>query len=327
MVNLALIGYGRWGEHYGEALARVAQARLYAVVDANPERLAAARARLPDTHVFDAEVDALWADPKVEAVIVNAPSPEHYALALQALQAGKHVLVEKPVSLRLAEAQTLARAAEGRVFMPAHILRFWPLMQMARALVAGGAIGAPLHFIERRVGVNPGFPPAPPWWQTLEGFLLYHFGSHTLDAALWVLEARPVRVFARGQARHIAPEQGAVDDFALILETDGGPTISLQHCLVGPQRTHDWLMHGERGKLEIEGFTRLLVNGEEHFREHEDLNQLGLGAEVREFVDAIAAGRPPQVSGRDVLPAMAVIEAALTSLRSGRAESVPAWEV
>src|SRR4051794_1691175 len=97
MVGIGVIGYGYWGPNLVRNFLEAAGGRVTAVCDGRPERLAQVAARYPTVRTT-ADPDDLLADPEVEAVVVATPVSTHHDLALRALEAGKHVLVEKPLA-------------------------------------------------------------------------------------------------------------------------------------------------------------------------------------------------------------------------------------
>src|SRR4051812_24622859 len=101
-LNIGIIGFGRIGAEHAAWLAGAAGARAVAVADATPARQELARQRGLTVHDT---IDGLLADERVEAVLVSTPTAMHYDHATRALQAGKHVMVEKPVALDLPQAK------------------------------------------------------------------------------------------------------------------------------------------------------------------------------------------------------------------------------
>ncbi len=97
MIGIGVIGYGYWGPNLVRNFAEVPGSRVVAVSDLRPERLAQVQARYPAVKTTQDHGD-LIADPAIDAVVIATPVSTHFDLAMQALQAGKHVLVEKPLT-------------------------------------------------------------------------------------------------------------------------------------------------------------------------------------------------------------------------------------
>jgi predicted dehydrogenase len=155
-MNVGVIGLGFMGSMHLKAYARIPDARIVAVADPKPKRLAGdlsdvqgniggpgANLDFSRLHAYTAYED-LVADPIVEAVDICLPTHLHFPVALAALQAGKHVLVEKPMALTGEECDQMIAAAgqAGRVLMAAQVVRFWPDYAAARELLCAGGLGA-----------------------------------------------------------------------------------------------------------------------------------------------------------------------------------------
>lgn len=140
-VGIAFVGCGMVSELHAAAMAAVPAARMVGVFDGDRER-AAACARATGGRVYGSLAELLG-DEAVEAVLVLTPTASHVAIALDALDAGKHVLVEKPVASSMDELHALITAAEGagRVCMPGHNYAYVPELARMRRLVRSGRLG------------------------------------------------------------------------------------------------------------------------------------------------------------------------------------------
>ncbi len=142
----------------------------------------------------------LIADPNVDAVLITLPTVFHADVAVQALEAGKHVLCEKPMALRPADCDRMIRAAEkaGRCLMVAQCLRFWPQYTLIKELVDGGRLGRVRHVALRRVGSPPTYS-AGNWLLKAEqsGGALLDLHVHDIDFAHYLLGV-PATIYARG---------------------------------------------------------------------------------------------------------------------------------
>lgn len=145
-MRVGLIGYGAWGRHHARALAAVPSARLATIAARGDDNAAAAAADWPDAAIHRDWRDVVG-DPSLEAVAVAVPNALHAEVALAALAAGKHVLLEKPMALTLADCDRLIAGARqaGRVLTIGHELRVSRQWAPIRALIAQGAIGALRH--------------------------------------------------------------------------------------------------------------------------------------------------------------------------------------
>ena len=177
----------------------------------------------------------------VEAVVLCCRSRDHVKYAVPLLEAGKHVLLEKPGATTLADHDRLraaAGAAPDSVFQIAYMRRFDPLFLEAHRLVTAGAIGQPL--VVQMTNRDEEFPPGEDPADT-GGFLL-DMAVHDYDTACWILGQRPVHVFAERQAlvhRQLF-EVGDLDNAIVTVSFDGGGDCDvayLSHVRVRPRHT------------------------------------------------------------------------------------------
>ena len=150
-VKYAVLGLGWFGEKHCEALAAIPNVELYAVCTRNPERLGDIQKKFGVSKVFS-DYHEMLADPEVEAVSITTMWDQHAAPAIAALQAGKHVFLEKPMASNLADCDAIidaAKTAKG-FFMVGHICRFNPRYAAAKQEIAAGKIGRIISMYSRR---------------------------------------------------------------------------------------------------------------------------------------------------------------------------------
>ena len=191
--RIALIGAGFMGSTHSSAYATLGdRVSITTVCDVSQERashLAASIGTDASTN-FDAAIDA------ADVVDICLPTEYHADAAIRALERGKDVIVEKPISLDLQAADAMIRAADcaGRNLMVGHVVRFWPGSAELHALIESGALGAVLSVSTRRLSVEPDWND---WMRDprRSGGIAVDFLIHDLDQMNWYL-GRPVRVFA-----------------------------------------------------------------------------------------------------------------------------------
>ncbi len=142
MIRVGVIGYGYWGPNLVRNFADLVDASVTVVCDRRSERLAQAQRRYPGLRVTTDPSD-LIADPAVDAVAIATPVALHFELAIAALRAGKHVLVEKPMASTSDEARQLIDEAARRrlVLMVDHTFVYTGAVQKMRELVSAGRAG------------------------------------------------------------------------------------------------------------------------------------------------------------------------------------------
>ena len=189
MIRVAHAGVGGWGKNVVRVVGELSE--LAWVVDTDATRQAEYASRYPQATITDSLMDAL-ADDTVQAVTIATPVPSHYALARQALEAGKHVFVEKPPAMRgeeMEELVALARAG-NLVLMPGHLLLYHPGLRKVKELVDSGELGdvACVYGNRQNLGVIRSNENA-----------LWSLGVHDLSVILWLLGEEPSEVVAYGQ--------------------------------------------------------------------------------------------------------------------------------
>ena len=155
MIGIGIIGYGYWGPNLARVSAEAAGARLVAIADAAPQALARAARRHGTARLAD-DWRSVVDDPAVDLVMVATPVRTQYEIALAALRAGKHVLVEKPMAETAAQAMTLVEEAARRslVLMVDHTFIYTPAVQRIRSLVQEGAIGELYYYDSTRINLG-----------------------------------------------------------------------------------------------------------------------------------------------------------------------------
>jgi predicted dehydrogenase len=257
----------------------------------------------------------LAADPEVDAVVIGTPNALHASQAIAFLEAGRHVLVEKPMAPTVAEAEAMVAAARaaGAWLMVAHCWRFHLDVRALRARVGAGELGEIVK--TRSYGVHARWGPSG-WFTDSElagGGALLDMGVHAIDTTRYLLgDPLPVRVCAAVGTRYGGD---AVDDDAVLLVTWSNATNSVVE-------SGWWQPH--RGGLEADtelygtgGYARVW-DVTEPPPGYEHCTQPMYSAQLAEFVEAVAAGRQPRPGGEDGLVVVRVVEQAYASAREHR---------
>lgn len=154
-MRLGVIGYGYWGPNLVRNFASGPRTKVVAVAEQNAHRRQVAQSAYPYIRIVE-DANALFADPEIDAVAIATPIFTHYELAKRALEAGKHVLVEKPLTPSVAQAEELAAlaTAKGRVLMCDHTFVYTGAVKKIRELVASGELGRILYFDSVRINLG-----------------------------------------------------------------------------------------------------------------------------------------------------------------------------
>ena len=196
MPKVGLLGSGFMGSTHARAYARLPDVQVSGVSSRSYAKAAALAQEVgADTYT---DTIALVADPRIAAVSVTLPTLLHKDYVMQALDAGKHVLVEKPMGLTVEECDAMIEAAlqNDRLLMVAHVLRFWPEYVALADVVHSGQLGRPLAATASRLSTRPTWGDwlANPAWT---GGAVQDLHIHDLDAFNWLF-GRPKSVYTRG---------------------------------------------------------------------------------------------------------------------------------
>ena len=330
MVTLAVIGAGGWGRNHIRNFRDIRASRLKTVCDLNEKVLAAHRAAYPGLGTTTAAGE-VFADPEVQAVVIATDAPSHYRIASDALAAGKHVLVEKPMTLSAAEAEDLVRRADAarRILMVGHLLEYHPSVLRLKEYVDAAALGRARYMYCQRVNLGVVRKDENAWWS---------LAPHDVSVILYLFGAEPATVTAQGQAYLRAGVEDVV--FAQLKFADGrmahihvswfDPHKVRKMTVVGTEKmaTFDDMDPAEPIRLYDKGVD---VGGSVVGYEQAMSLRSGdvliprvaggepLRAECLHFLECIASGRTPRSDGRDGLRVVRVLEAGQRSLKAGGA--------
>jgi predicted dehydrogenase len=306
-VQIGVVGAGAWGKNIVNTLAELGH--LAGVADLSPElraKTAEAHPETPAVESFDQLVDL-----GIEAVCIAAPAEHHASLARQALGAGLHVFVEKPMTLSVADAEELVERAEqaGRRLMVGHLLLYQPAVQFIKREIEAGRVGTLYSLNHERLNLGRA--------RSVEN-VLWSLGVHDVAVCLFLAGSGPEEVSFFGQR---ALQPGIEDDTRLTMRFKSG-AIGHVH--------NSWLWPELRRRLTIVGSAGMLVYDEvaQSVTWHDkginpDLTNRDGGSEVvyegagkpltlemEHFVECCQTGRAPISDGRSGLEVVRVLERA-----------------
>jgi predicted dehydrogenase len=330
-IRVGVIGYGYWGPNLVRNFAEVTGSIVAAVSDLSTQRLAEVRGRYPAVKTTTDYQDLL-ADPGIDAVVIATPVRTHFDLALQALRAGKHVLVEKPMAQTSAQARLLIETAEQneRVLMVDHTFIYTAAVRKIKELITADRLGQ-LYYYDS-VRVNLGLVQH-------DVNVLWDLAVHDLSIMDYVLARQPYAVAATGAA-HIPgkPVNTAYltcffpDNLLAHFHVNWLAPVKIRRTLIGGDRqmiVYGDLEPSEKIKVYDKGIT---LNGNATpDKAHELLigyragdmwaPQLplteGLRVEAMHFLDCIRSGERPLSDGLAGLRVLRILEAASASLEHG----------
>jgi len=311
VLSVGIIGAGSIATDHVTAIEANDNVRLVAVMDVDEDRAKS----LAEAHGARAytSLEPILADGEVEAVVICSPHCFHAEQTLAAAQAGKHVLVEKPMALTVKDCDRMIQACEkaGRILMVGQVMRKSPINLKVRQLIAEGAIGRVGHLMRRRYNYfNTSRPESSygAWYMdpAIGGnCVLYAFGSHEYDILHWYINSPVRRVYAQGTAS-TELYRGQRDSFSAVMNHENGTVSLLSQTVVCHSGTSDQYIIGSDGSIAITG-GQLMLNGEKV--PVEMTPGQAMREQIREFATCCLKGCTPDANGRSVRHTMAVIEA------------------
>ncbi|NUQ01130.1 MAG: Gfo/Idh/MocA family oxidoreductase [Armatimonadetes bacterium] len=327
-LRVGVVGVGWQGSGHLQNVVAEPRCRLTAICDLNRELLAERASTFGVAHTFTSYRDLVACD-EVDAVVIVLPDHLHREPATTALEAGKHVLLEKPMALSVDDAEAIAAAAErapGR-FMLNLSNRWMPAFAAGKAALERGDLGA-VRYLYARMANRLEVPTKRlPWLQ--RSHLAHWIGIHRLDIACWYLGSEVSRVRAV-ERRGVLASQGfdTADLFQATIEFACGAVMTLEGNWILPAGYPSLVDSRfyclcEKGVVDIDrSRSELAVAGPESF----DLNTPGAGNILgrqsgftveawRHFVDCCLEGGEPLVSAADGLRLTRVLTAIVDSCR------------
>lgn len=326
-IRVAVVGCGYWGRNLVRNFSKLGA--LEALVDISRSAVDALVAKHGGRAMTLADV---LRDDLIDAVVIAAPAAQHYALAKQALDGGKHVFVEKPLALKLRQAEELVMRAEqaDRRLMVGHLLQYHPAFIKLKRLLREGELGRLQYVYSNRLNLGK---------FRREEDVLWSFAPHDISMILSLVAQEPSSVSAVGSYylhEHVAD-------------------VTMTHlAFPGGERAHvfvSWLHPVKEQKLVVVGSSAMAVFDDSEpwssklvlFRHRVDWrNGLPspqkvdgspieveeaepLNAECQHFLDCIADGSTPRTDGREAVRVLSVLEQASRALssNSGKLQAVP----
>ncbi len=326
MIGVGVVGCGYWGPNLVRNFSALDQCELKAICDANPDQLKPVAKRFPAAAAYNRFED-LIADPGVDAVAICTPVGTHYGLASAALAAGKHVLVEKPLTDSVETSERLVEQAEqaGLVLAVDHTFVYSGAVQKIRSIIDSGTLGDPLYIDSVRINLG--------LFQS-DINVIWDLAPHDLSVIQHLIGRRPTWVSAIGATHYGTLESQAYvtlqyeSTFIAHLHVNWLAPVKLRSTVIGGSKkmiVYDDLAPSEKIRVYEKGVTmnadhaqrqRALVDyrvGDmyaPYIEKHEPLGQV-----CADFVDAILNDRATLTDGVAGLEVVRILEAAQQSIR------------
>jgi predicted dehydrogenase len=331
-ISVGVIGCGYWGPNLIRNFAESEAAELRWVCDRDARRLERVARRYPSARAAS-DLDELLADSSLDAVVVATPVATHYPFARRALEAGKHVLVEKPLTASARDAEELINLADrrGLTLMVDHTFVYTGAVRRIKELVEAGEVGDLLYFDSVRINLGLFQHDANVVWD---------LAPHDLSIMDYLVGRRPVALTATGSC-HIEP---GLENIAYVqLRFDDSLIANFHFNWLSPVKIRRTLIAGSRKMIvydDIEPTEKVRVydSGVERKEREPDEEETyktlvsyrtgdvwvpkldpteALRYVAAEFLDAIKARRPPITDGRAGLRVVRLLEAAQQSINDG----------
>ena len=327
-IKVGVIGCGYWGPNIIRNFFQLPNCELAAVCDIDEGRLNN-QARLYPGLKAESNVEVLLQDPEIDAVALITPAAEHYPLTKKALLAGKHVLVEKPLTLNSDEAMELTKLAEetGRVLMVGHTFEYNPAVHKIKELIDDGALGEVFYVYANRVNLGRYRDDINAFW---------NIAPHDISILLYVLGEMPDRVVATGASYIKQGNEDVVfatlffpDDITAYVQASWlDPSKVRKMTLVGSKKMVLYDDVGSEGKIKIYDKGIFVPEQEELYGEYQYKLHSGditipkinmsepLKNECSHFIECCEKGSTPRSDGVSGWRVVRILEAVEESLKN-----------
>jgi predicted dehydrogenase len=327
-IRVAQIGVGYWGPNVARSLVSTGKAELRWLCDLNADVLARVAANYPRTRTTT-DIRMVLNDPDVQAVAICTPSVTHHDLASQALKAGKHVLVEKPMTTNTKQAEELVRLSEeqSRILMVGHVFQYNLGIRSLKALINSGELGEIYYMDFERTNLGPVRTDVNALWD---------LASHDISILCDLMGRPPDQVSANGKA---ALNAGIQDVVFATLSYNAGPYAHMHASWLNPRKVRRLNVIGSKkmaiwDDLDLKSPLQIVdkrvenpAPGLDSFLEYKTLCVDGgtfipeirlvppLQEECDHFLHCVATGSTPRTDGRNGADVVRVLEAATESLQ------------
>lgn len=317
MINIAVIGSGYWGKNLVRNFNELGA--LHTICDSNIATLRSFQEKYPDKR-FQNSFEVVLQDPNINAVAIATPAETHFDLAKRALLAGKHVFVEKPLSLVVSEAETLNQLATNRnlKLMVGHILLYHPAIIKLKEIIDSGELGKINYIYSNRLNLGK--------FRTEEN-ILWSFAPHDISAILYLLGEMPTQVMAQG-GNYLNTE--IADVTMSVLSFKSGVKGHIFVSWLHPSKEQKLVVVGDKkmalfddtlpqGQLQIHDKGVEWVNRQPIPRKNEAQivpieSDEPLKAECTHFIECIESDRTPKTDGNNGIQVLKILNACQESL-------------
>ncbi|GHM99865.1 oxidoreductase [Cytophagales bacterium WSM2-2] len=332
MLNIALVGYGYWGRNLARNFYNYSGCRLHTIVERDASQLSGVTRNFPDVRLIS-EASTAFTDSEIDAIAIATPPSTHYSLAKEALLAGKHVLVEKPMTTLVSQSLELIDIAlkKNLTLMPDHTFLYTGAVQKIKALISSGEIGN-INYVDS-IRINLGL------FQN-DVNVLWDLAAHDISICDYLLSLFPISVQANGISH---PRNGIENIAYLTLKYEGDLIAHFNCSWSSPVKIRQMLLGGdkkmilyndmeptEKVKIYDSGYSispqeksRVLIDYRtgDIFVPKVPLSE-ALTEMAKDFVNSIETGRLPLSNYKTGLNVVKVLEASEQSIKNNGKEII-----
>lgn len=239
MINCALLGFGYWGPNIARSITRIKDVNLSIICDKDKDKLKNAKLSYPQVLITD-DPDQVLENPRIDAVIIATPASSHFALASKALKTGKHILIEKPITTSVDEAQDLIKLNKKikKIVMAGHTFEYNPTVLKMKEIIRDDSFGKVYYIYSTRVNLGQ-----------IRGDVnaLWNLAPHDVSILNFLLGTHPLEVMASGACFL----QKGIDDVVFVILRYPNNVLAKIHV--------SWLDPAKERKMIVVGSKRMLV--------------------------------------------------------------------
>ncbi len=309
MLRVGVIGCGRWGVNHVRGYSKIKDCELIGISDISKEA-----ARIAEEYDVEFFPDAEELIRKVDAVSVVTPTDTHYEIVRKCLERGKHVLVEKPITLDYKSASELVKIAKEKklVLAVGHLYRFNSSVVQLKEMIK--SLGDINHISCRYIHSTK--PPRK------DSGVIFNFSSHLFDILYFLLERDPERIFCK-RVNYLDRER---EDYSDIVLDYGDFTATLECSWLHPLKRRDIWIIGSKNKVYADFLNQRIERHQIEITPEKSVNSGvkvtetkndPLGDELKHFLECALEGKSPLNSGEEGLKVIRLCELALKSASEG----------
>jgi UDP-2-acetamido-3-amino-2,3-dideoxy-glucuronate N-acetyltransferase len=322
--NIAVVGCGYWGKNLVRNFAELGA--LHTICDSSPEASSKIAPLYPNVKK-ETSLETVLANKEIQGVVISSPAVFHYSMAKQALQVGKDVFVEKPLSLTIKEGEELVRLAEekAKILMVGHVLEYHPGIVKLKQMVDAGELGKINYIYSSRLNLGK---------FRIEENILWSFAPHDISVILLLLNELPQEVSAHGGCYL---HQNIADVTVTTMSFKSGVRAHIFVSWLHPYKEQKLVVVGDKNMAVfddvapekklllyehgIEWIDRVPVMRKQETTEVAFTMAEPLKLECQHFLDCLKSRKRPRTDGRSGLRVLQVLDACQRSLQ-GRGENV-----